>query len=115
MINSAKDLVAEAIEKLSQKGVNVTEIEQQTKATEDKIAELDLQIEKLPEVKEELIVRYKLEKEESLKIAKNRDYVIARATENSDLFVMKEPYTNHSKESVNIPEKETEIYAGRRR
>lgn len=118
-IDSAKNLVAEAIEKLSQKGVNVTEIEQQTKATEDKIAELDLQIEKLPEIKEELIVRYKLEKGEALKIANNRDYVIARATENSDLFVTKEPYktliTNHSKESVNIPEKETEIYTGRRR
>src|SRR5690554_8208504 len=47
-IDSAKGLVLEAIENLAQKGVNVTEIEQQTKATEDKIAALDLQIEKLP-------------------------------------------------------------------
>lgn len=118
-IDSAKDLVKEAIENLSQKGVNVTEIEQQTKATEDKILELDLQIEKLPEIKEELIVRYKLEKEEQLKIAENRDYVKERKNENSELFVTKEYYetfsTNHSTGRINITEKETEIYTGRKR
>lgn len=112
-------MVTEAIEKLSQKGVNVTEIEQQTKATEDKIEELNLQIEKLPKIKEELIVRYKLEKEEQLKIAENRNYVIERETENFYLFVTKEPFktliTNHSTERINITEKETEIYAGRKR
>lgn len=118
-IDSAKDLVAEAAENLSQKGVNVTEIEQQTKATEDKIEELDLQIEKLPEVRNNLINQYKLEKEKSLKIAENRDYVKERETENAELFVAKESCkalnNNHVAERVNMLEEETKIYSGRKR
>lgn len=89
-IDAAKNLILEAIENLAQKGVNVTEIEQQTKATEDKIQELDLQIERLPEMKTKLISQYKLEKEEALKIAESQDYVKERATENSELFIHKE-------------------------
>lgn len=74
-IDSAKDLVLEAIENLSQKGGNVREIEQQTKATEHKIEELDKKIENLPEIRNELVVQYRLEKEESLKtgIMKKKD------------------------------------------
>lgn len=118
-IDSAKGLVLEAIENLAQKGVNVTEIEQQTKATEDKIEELDLQIEKLPEVRNNLINQYKLEKEESLKIAENRDYVKERETENAELFVAKESCktlnNNHVAERVKMLEEETKIYSGRKR
>ena len=47
-IDLTKEKVREEIEILSQKGVNVTEIEQQTKITEDKIAELDKRLEDLP-------------------------------------------------------------------
>lgn len=85
-IDSAKILVSEAIENLSQKGVNVTEIENQTKTTEDKIAELDKKLEELPERKIELISRYRLEKQEQLKTNANKDYVKERETENSFLF-----------------------------
>src|SRR5690554_5967214 len=118
-IDSAKNLVAEAIKNLSQKGVNVTEIEQQTKATEDKIAALDLQIEKLPEVRNNLINQYKLEKEESLKIAESRDYVIEREMENSELFTPKESdktwNNTHLEERVNMIEDDTKMYFGRKR
>ncbi|GEM53025.1 hypothetical protein EB1_28150 [Empedobacter brevis NBRC 14943 = ATCC 43319] len=118
-IDSAKELVLEAIENLSKKGVNVTEIEQQTKATEHKIEELDKKIENLPEVRKELVVQYKLEKEESLKIAEIQNYVKERETENSELFITKESYktlnNNHPVEKENDLEEETEIYVGRKR
>ena len=71
---------------LAEKGVNVTEIENQTKVTEDKIAELDEKLETLPEIKEKLIQQYQKEKEEQLKVNKNKDYVRERAAENRTLF-----------------------------
>ncbi|QQM25861.1 N-6 DNA methylase [Elizabethkingia sp. M8] len=85
---------------LAEKGVNVIEIEKQTEMTEAKIKELDLQIENLPELRKVLISQYRLEKEESLKIAKNRDYVKERETENSELFIPKESYRALSDNSV---------------
>lgn len=57
----------EVIENLSKKGVNVREIEQQTQATEDRIAELDKRLEDLPETKRILLVQYQKEKHEQLK------------------------------------------------
>ena len=104
---------------LAAKGVNVIEIEKQTKITEAKIKELDLQIENLSELRKELIAQYRLEKEESLKIAKNRDYVKERETDNSELFISKEPYTvfnnNPLMEKENILKEESEIFSGRKR
>lgn len=85
-IDDAKVLVSEMIESLTHKGVNVTKIEQQTKATEEKIAELDNRLEELPEVKEELVEKYREEKEMQVKISEGRDYVEERGTENSILF-----------------------------
>ena len=118
-IDAAKNLVLEAIENLAQKGVNVTEIEQQTKATEDKIQELDLQIERLPEMKTNLISQYKLEKVEALKIAKNQDYVKERATENSELFIHKESNKNLNNNQLigitNSPKEEIILHYGRKR
>ena len=99
-IDSAKILVSEAIENLSQKGVNVTEIELQTKMTEDKIAELDKKLEELPERKIELISRYRLEKQEQLKTNANKNYVKERETENSFLF--KKNNYNYDVKNINF-------------
>ncbi len=85
-IDEAKVLVSEMIETLSHKGVNVTEIEHQTKATEEKITELDKRLEELPEVREGLVEKYREEKEIQLKINEGRNYVRERGTENSILF-----------------------------
>ena len=85
-IHLAKEKVQEEVDILSQKGVNVTEIEQQTKITEDKIAELDKRLEDLPNVREELVEKYREEKEMQLKINDNKDYVEERKVENSELF-----------------------------
>ena len=68
-IEVAKIDLGKVAQKLAEKGVNVIEIEKQTEITEAKIEELDLQIENLPELKNELITQYRLEKQESLKIA----------------------------------------------
>jgi hypothetical protein len=55
--------------------VNVTEIEQQTKITEDKIAELDKRLEDLPNVREGLVEKYREEKEMQLKINETGNYL----------------------------------------
>ena len=81
-----KEKVQEEIDILSQKGVNVTEIAQQTKITEDKIAELDKRLEDLPNVREELVEKYRKEKEMQLKVDANYDYLGEREVENSMLF-----------------------------
>ena len=85
-IDLTKEKVQEEIDILSQKGVNVTEIEQQTKITEDKIAELDKRLEDLPNVREELVEKYRKEKEMQLKVDANYDYLGEREVENSMLF-----------------------------
>ena len=85
-IDLTKEKVQEEIDILSQKGVNVTEIEQQTKITEDKIAELDKRLEDLPNVREGLVEKYREEKEMQLKINESRGYLEERMVENSQLF-----------------------------
>lgn len=71
---------------LAQKGVNVTDIDKQIKATEDKITKLDKEIEDLPQVRKILIVQYKIEKEKSLNEYKNFDFLQERTNENRVLF-----------------------------
>ena len=69
-----------------QKGVNVTEIENKKLVTENKIEELDKKLENLPNVREELVSKYRLEKEIQLKNNESRDYLEERSVENSQLF-----------------------------
>ncbi len=78
--------VQEVIENLAQKGIDVTQIEYQTKTTEDKIAELDKKLEELPDIKQELIVKYTEEKNERLKVDQLLDIINDRAVENKTLF-----------------------------
>ena len=61
-------------------------LKQQTKITEDKIAELDKRLEDLPNVREELVEKYRKEKEMQLKVDANYDYLGEREVENSMLF-----------------------------
>ncbi|WP_407532370.1 helicase-related protein [Elizabethkingia miricola] len=85
-IDLTKLEVQKTIQNLAEKGVNVTEIENQSKATEEKIAELDKKLEELPEIKDKLIEQYQKEKEESLKKNKNMDLIKERADENRIFF-----------------------------
>lgn len=78
--------VKEVIQNLSEKGVNVAGIEKQTQATEEKIAELDKKLEELSTTREAMLIQYKNEKEQQLKMNENRDYVKERADENKVLF-----------------------------
>ncbi|MFY7814343.1 MAG: restriction endonuclease subunit R, partial [Chryseobacterium taeanense] len=85
-IDLAKAEVQKTIEVLGEKGVNVAEIEIQTKITEEKIAELDKRLEELPELKLNLVDQYKKEKEEILNTSRLHDIVNDRAIENMNLF-----------------------------
>lgn len=85
-IDLAKIEVQKTIQNLSEKGVNVTEIEKQTKTTEDNIAKLDAKLEELPKIKQALIAQYQKEKEQQLMMNENKDYVKERAVENDVLF-----------------------------
>lgn len=87
-IDLAKVEVQKTIELLSEKGVNVAEIEIQTKNTEDKIAKLDKKLEELPELKLELFDKYKEEKKERLKIINEGDFLKERSNENQALFCL---------------------------
>ncbi|HAY3598087.1 TPA: restriction endonuclease subunit R, partial [Elizabethkingia anophelis] len=66
-IEAAKTKVSTAIQKLEQKGVNVTEIENQTALSEEKIAKLDKMLEDLPFTREKMVSQYHREKQEKLK------------------------------------------------
>ena len=85
-IDLAKEKVQEEIESLSQKGVNVTEIEKQTSVTEEKITELNKKLEELTNIERDLISQYQTEKEEQLKLNELRDFMKERETENVELF-----------------------------
>ena len=85
-IDLHKAQVQEVIEKLAEKGIDVTQIEYQTKTTEDKIARLDKKLEELQDIKQELIVKYTKEKNERLKVDQLLDIIKDRAVENKTLF-----------------------------
>ncbi|MDN5627556.1 MAG: SNF2-related protein, partial [Weeksellaceae bacterium] len=64
-VELAEDEAEKVALKLAEQGVNVAEIEQQIKATNDKIEEIDKKLsEELPEIRMALISRYKEEKEQ---------------------------------------------------
>jgi septal ring factor EnvC (AmiA/AmiB activator) len=85
-IDLAKIEVQKTMENLAEKGVNVAEIEKQTKATEVRILELDQKLEELPTTKENLIIQFKEEKRQQLKQSEHKDYVKERFEENILLF-----------------------------
>ncbi|MFY1047456.1 Eco57I restriction-modification methylase domain-containing protein [Chryseobacterium sp. GP-SGM7] len=85
-IDLAKAEVQRTILSLEEKGVNVREIEFQTKITDEKIDELDKKLEELPEIKQDLIVQYKKEKDERLKNNQSLDTIKDRAVDNKTLF-----------------------------
>ncbi len=85
-IDLAKAEVQKTIEYLAEKGVNVKEIEFQTKTTDEKITELDKKLEELLEIKQNLIVQYKKEKNEMLRANELLDIIKDRAVENKTLF-----------------------------
>ncbi|MFN3773437.1 toprim domain-containing protein [Cloacibacterium normanense] len=76
----------QVIERMAQKGVNVVEIESQTKATEEKIIAFDELLDNLPNVQSELILKYENEKVEKLKNKETFDYINDRQQENKDFF-----------------------------
>ncbi|KQK26040.1 restriction endonuclease subunit R [Chryseobacterium aquaticum] len=94
-IDLHKVQVQEVIQNLAEKGVDVTQIEYQTKTSEDKIAELDKKLEELQETREDLVAFYKIEKAEQLKADENRDYVEERALENKTLFCIIQTYSKN--------------------
>ncbi|PWN58487.1 helicase-related protein [Chryseobacterium viscerum] len=84
-IDLHKTQVQEVIENLAAKGVNVAEIAKQTKAAEEKISEMDKKLEELPETKENLIAKYKIEKQNNSNNSKT-DFKSERAAENKMIF-----------------------------
>ncbi len=85
-IDLAKAEVHKNILKLSEKGVNVTEIEKQSKATADNIAKIDEQLDELPLIEIDLIAQYDDEKKTRLLMNQNTDFVKDRKLENQILF-----------------------------
>ena len=92
----AKAEVQKTIELLAKKGVKVTEIEVQTEDTEDKIAALDEKLEELPDIKLDLIIQYRKEKEEKLKLNQKIDNVKERLDENRTLFCLSPKKENYA-------------------
>lgn len=85
-IDMAKEEVHKVIVDLEGKGVNIAEIEKQTKITEDKISELDAKLDNLPEERAELIELYRLEKQELQRENESLDLLLERSKENEHLF-----------------------------
>ncbi|WP_407490911.1 Eco57I restriction-modification methylase domain-containing protein [Elizabethkingia anophelis] len=123
-IEAAKAEVYTAIQELAQKGVNVTEIENQMALSEEKIAKLDKILEDLPSAREKMVTQYHREKQEKLKIGEVRDYIKERENENRSLFGASTPSkTNIAIENkVSLEPEESrkqnkfqEIYPGKKR
>ena len=85
-IDLAKSEVHNTILKLSEKGVNVTEIEKQSKATADNIAKIEENLDTLPSIEMDLISQYNDERKLRSKLNKNIDFIKNREHENEFLF-----------------------------
>ncbi|WP_312344847.1 Eco57I restriction-modification methylase domain-containing protein [Chryseobacterium binzhouense] len=122
-IDLHKAQVLEVIDNLAAKGVNVAEIEKQTKATEKEISELDKKLEELQETKENLIAQYRIEKQNNNNNSKT-DFKSERAAENRMIFKLNnensiksqkpENLLNYSK-TIRDEEKKENLYVGKRR
>lgn len=110
MVDLTKEKVQEEIDFLSQKGVNVTEIEQQTNIIEDKIAEFYKRLEDLSDVREGLVETCREEKGMQLKADEERDNIEERKGEHYLLFS-----TNKSSEIKKIIEDDVYRVLGRKR
>ncbi|HAO26693.1 MAG TPA: restriction endonuclease subunit R, partial [Chryseobacterium indologenes] len=113
-IDLAKAEVQKTIELLGEKGVNVAEIEKQTKNAEEKIAELDKRLEELPEIKQLLITQYKQEKEVRLRTGKEINFVSERANDNKTLFYLLAD-KNYAKGQFTYKNYQEEVQIKRRR
>ena len=73
----------------------------------------------LPDLREGLVSKYTLEKEEQLQANANKDYVKKRKTENFELFIHKVPCRvfndGDSLKKENILKEQSEKYSGRKR
>ncbi|WP_221407460.1 helicase-related protein, partial [Elizabethkingia ursingii] len=123
-IEAAKAEVYTAIQELGQKGVNVTEIENQTALSEEKIAKLDKILEDIPLMREKMVSQYHREKQEKLKIGEVRDYIKERENENRSLFgastpsntiVINESKVSQVSEANHKENTFQEIYTGKKR
>ena len=85
-IDLAKAEVQNTILKLSEKGVNVTEIEKQTQTTAENISKIDEHLDELPFIEMDLIAQYDDEKKARLELGENMDFVKDRKLENEKLF-----------------------------
>lgn len=99
-VDQAKEKLDEAVAEVAGKGINIAEIEQKTKLTDDKVSALEQKLENLPDLRAELIGVYRLEKEERLRNYANIDYMSERKEENNKLFNM--PTDDNQHHSVNI-------------
>ncbi len=79
--------VQEVIENLAQKGIDVTQIELSNQNDwKIKLRNWIKSWKSFPAVRENLVVQYRIEKEEQLKANENRNYVRERARENTVLY-----------------------------
>ena len=101
-IDAAKQLVDEKISELAGKGINVDEIEKQTKSTDEKISALEEELEKLPEVKAKLVSKYTEEKQKQLLENIKQDYIKNRGEENVQLFGAVPSFWEEKREIVEI-------------
>jgi len=115
-IDLAKEKLEGATAAISSKGINIAEIEQKTKLTDDKVTELEQKLENLPDLRVELVGVYRLEREERLKRHAAVDYMFDRNQENKELF---KPILNRDNETIKSEieplHKEYETYCGRKR
>ena len=99
-IDLAKAEVHNTILKLSEKGVNVTEIEKQSQITAENISKIDEKMGALPFRETDLIAEYEEEKKVQMKMNVNTDRVKDREVENRILF--KNTFSNTVNDKVEV-------------
>lgn len=90
IINDLNEKLKVEIAKLEKNGIDVSAIESNIKLTEEKVSEIDTKIEGLPELKEELVEKYRKEKEEKDKLDNDVDWIQERMEENKSFYRLRE-------------------------
>lgn len=102
VVNSMNNELKRHISKLKEQGVDFLAAQRNSELTDEKVKVIEAEIEKLPMIKEDLVIQYREEKEKKDRLDASVNFVEKRAEENRTFYKLREYKTEISEEKTRI-------------